>query len=75
MSDGNTKAILELPIAHRDGRTLYHGAEWAALENIVVVTDKNGAQWMRGKDHKRYGITRIYSNNSAAFTRLVSGRQ
>ena len=75
MSDGNTKAILELPIAHENGKTLYHGAEWAAMENIVVVTDRHGAKWMRGKDHKRYGITRIYCNNPAAFTRLVSGRQ
>ena len=68
--------IMALPIAtNENGDQLYHGLGWAKLENIVVVYDKFGKGWMRGKDHTRYRVMQTYSENPAAFTVLKSGRQ
>ena len=67
--------ILALPIAtDEEGNTLYHGLEWAKKENIVIVHDAEGKGWIRGKGNSRYRVMPIYSDNSACFTMLRSGR-
>ena len=67
--------ILDLPIAlDGEGNQLYHCSEWAKSENIVVVFDKLGKGWLRGKGKMRYRVMRCYGNNSAPFTMLKSGR-
>ena len=67
--------ILSLDIAvDDDGNTLYHCSEWAKSENIVIVFDKLGKGWIRGKGKKRYRVMKCFGNNSAPFTMLKSGR-
>jgi len=68
--------ILDLPIAtDDDGNTLYHCSEWAKGENIVIVFDKMGKGWIRGKGKKRYRVMKCYGKNSASFALFKSGRR
>jgi len=62
--------ILSLDIAtDAEGNTLYHCSEWAKSENIVIVFDKLGKGWMRGKGNKRYRVMKNEVSSNAAVRR------
>ena len=50
-------AILDLEQAfHTDGRQLYYGLERCKKENIVIVSDREGKQWVRGDGRLKYRV-------------------
>ena len=50
-------AILDLEQAfHVDGRQLFYGLDRCKRDNIVIVSDKEGKQWVRGEGRMKYRV-------------------
>ncbi len=67
--------ILSLPQAFDDEKILYYGKEACIKENIVIVEDGRGVEWVRGRDNMRYRVMVTFSDILGPFPGLNSGRE